>query len=166
MASTIPYSNFIGSHDPYPVLENTPGRIQQIREMLPDGTLSQPPQPGKWSFHEIVAHLADCELMFQSRLRLILFEDQPRLPAFDQAKWTSGWAREQEPFEDTFARFAVLRKSTLRLLRNTPDADLRRTGIHSERGIVEAFEFPILMAGHDLNHLAQLEAIRERFSKA
>jgi hypothetical protein len=165
MASTIPYSSFIGSHDPYPVLESTPERIEKIRSLLPAGTLARAPEPGKWSFHQIVAHLADCELMFLSRLRLILFEDQPQLPAFDQARWTSGWVREDEPYEDTFSRFAVLRKSTVRLLRNTPEADLRRTGNHSERGIISAFEFPIMIAGHDLNHLGQLEAIRDRFTK-
>ena len=166
MASTIPYSDVIGSHDPYPVLERTPARIQEIRSTLPDRYLAAPPQPGKWSFHEIVAHLADCELMFLSRLRLMLFEDQPRFPAFDQARWTLGWAREEEPYDDTFERFQVLRKSTLRLLRRTPEPDLRRSGIHSERGLVSVFEYPIMIAGHDLNHLSQLEVIRHRFTTA
>jgi hypothetical protein len=121
--------------------------------------LTARPEPGKWSIHQIVAHLADAELVHQVRVRFILFEDIPPLPAWDQDRWMNGWMRERETFEQSLERFAVLRESTIRLLRATPEHDLRRTGVHAERGVQMAGDFIILIAGHDVNHLSQIRGI-------
>ena len=42
------------------------------------------PSPGKWSARQIVAHLADAELVGAHRFRLVIAEDNPAIPAFDQ----------------------------------------------------------------------------------
>lgn len=162
MATTIPYAEFLGDRDPYPVLETTPGRIAELCHGLSDAQIMARPEPGKWSIHLIVAHLADCELMFQVRVRLILFENEPFLASFDQDTWSNGWERENEPFAETMERFRVLRISTLRLFRSTPDEDLKRTGTHPERGVQQAGDFRFLAAGHDINHLGQIESARAR----
>jgi hypothetical protein len=163
MATSIPYSEFIGSNDPYPVLESTPIRIASlVAELTPD-EIAGAPQPGKWSIHEIVGHLADNELMAQARIRLMLFEDAPLLVPYDQDRWVNGWIREMEPFEATLERFRVLRESTVRILRNTPENDLRRIGSHAERGVQTPGDYIVILAGHDINHLSQIEGIRSRF---
>jgi len=154
----IPYAEFLGNDDPFPVMESTPSRIAELTANLSAEQIAAAPAPGKWSVHQIVAHLADTELMFQVRVRLIVFEDMPVLQAYDQDRWVNGWEREKEPWEQTFERFRVLRQSTVRLLRNTPDADLRRTGTHTERGVQAAGDYLITIAGHDRNHLRQIEA--------
>lgn len=163
MATTIPYSQFIGSNDPYPVIESTADRIAEIAAQLTPEQIAGAPQPGKWSIHQIVAHLADNEVMSQARIRLMLFEDTPTLLAYDQDRFANGWIREQEPFEETLERFRVLRRSTVRLLRNSPEHDLRRVGNHTERGVQTPADYLIILAGHDINHLSQLEGIRSRF---
>jgi hypothetical protein len=170
MASSIPYSEFIGSADPFPILGNTPGRILEIVSTLtpeqirvhPDSVAvrSGTSMPGKWSIHQIVAHLADTELVCHTRVRMILFEDAPTLVAYDQDRWVNGWQRENESFEATLERFRVLRESTIRLFRGTPELDLRRYGTHTERGVQTAGDYMIILAGHDINHLSQIEAIR------
>jgi hypothetical protein len=174
MASTIPYSEFLGSNDPYPVLGNTPVRIAEIVSQLTPEQIRVHPDslavrsgvgmPGKWSIHQIVAHLADTELVCQTRVRMMLFEDSPTLVAWDQDRWVNGWQREDETFEDTLERFRVLRESTLRLFRATPELDMRRYGTHTERGVQTAGDYLILLAGHDINHLSQIEAIRAAYS--
>jgi hypothetical protein len=166
MSTTIPYSEFIGSHDPYPVLESTPKRIAELIDGLSDEQITSAPQPGKWSIHQIVAHLADNELMANARFRLILFEDSPTLVAYDQEQWMNGWVRENEPFSATLERFRVLRESTVRLVRSTPERDMRRYGTHTERGVVTVIDYVITNAGHDINHLAQIEGIRTQFLDA
>ena len=163
MATTIPYSQFIGSNDPYPVIESTADRIAEIAAQLTPEQIAGAPAPGKWSIHQIVAHLADNEVMSQARIRLMLFEDTPTLVAYDQDRWLNGWMREQEPFEETLERFRVLRRSTVRLLRNSPEHDLRRVGAHTERGVQTPADYLIILAGHDINHLSQVEGIRSRF---
>ena len=163
MATSIPYSQYIGSNDPYPVLETTAERIAEIAAQLTPEQIAGAPEPGKWSIHQIVAHVTDNELMAQARIRLMLFEDTPTLVPYDQERFVNGWIREQEPFEETLERFAVLRRSTLRLLRNTPEHDLRRVGNHPERGVETPADYIIILAGHDINHLSQLEGLRTRF---
>jgi hypothetical protein len=106
-----------------------------------------------------VAHLADCELVHQVRVRFILFEDNPPLPAFDQDRWMNGWMRENETFEQSLERFRVVREATVRLLQSTPEHDLKRTGVHTERGVQMAGDFLLLIAGHDINHLSQIRGI-------
>jgi hypothetical protein len=170
MATPIPYSQFLGSNDPFPVLGNTPRRIAEIASTLkPEQVLVHPESitvrsgtsmPGKWSIHQIVAHLADTELVCQTRVRMMLFEDAPTLVAYDQDRWVNGWQRESESFEATLERFRVLRDSTLRLFRATPEPDLRRYGTHTERGVQTAGDYLVILAGHDINHLSQIEAIR------
>lgn len=159
----IPYSEFVGNEDPFPIMRSTPGHIAKLSEHLTPEQLETAPQPGKWSLHQIVAHLADCELMFQVRVRLILFEDEPRLAAFDQDRWANGWVREDETWQQTFERFRTIRESTVRLLENIPEQDLRRIGIHSERGPQTPADYIILIAGHDLNHLHQIETIHRTY---
>lgn len=164
MATTIPYSQFIGSADPFPVLTSTAARIAELSSGVSDEQLAEPPQPGKWSIHEIVAHLTDNELMVQSRVRLMLFEDNPHLTAYDQDRWVNGWTREKESFRETLERFRVLRDSTVRIFRNTPEHDLLRYGTHAERGPQTPGDYITICAGHDINHLRQMEAIRARLS--
>jgi hypothetical protein len=159
MATTIPYSQFVGSNDPYPILESTAARNRELTDGLTPEHIGTPPVPGKWSIHQIVAHLADCELVHQVRVRFILFEDTPPLPAWDQDRWMNGWMREGESFEQSLERFRVVREATVRLLRAAPEHDLRRTGVHAERGVQMAGDFIILIAGHDVNHLSQIRGI-------
>jgi uncharacterized damage-inducible protein DinB len=159
MATTIPYSQFIGSNDPWPVLESTAERIRELTEALPRERITAPPLPGKWSIHQIVAHLADAEIVHQVRIRFILFEDNPPLPAWDQERWMNGWMREGETFEQSLERFRVVREATVRLLRSATEHDLRRTGVHAERGVQTAGDFIVLIAGHDINHISQIRGI-------
>src|SRR3954453_6041317 len=128
MATLIPYSEFIGSNDPFPVLKTKASRIAELCSELSEEQIATPPAPGKWSIHQIVAHLTDNETMVQSRVRLMLFEDNPRLVPYDQDRWVNGWEREREEFADTLERFRVLRASTVRIFQNTPEPDLRRYG--------------------------------------
>lgn len=162
MATTIPYSEFVGSNDPFPILESTAQRIRELTASLTPEQIATPPAPGKWSIHQIVGHLADSEIVHQARVRFILFEDNPPLPAWDQDRWMNGWMREGETFEQALERFRVVRESTLRVLRAIPERDLRRTGVHAERGVQMAGDFIILIAGHDINHLSQIRGIATR----
>lgn len=166
MATTIPYSEFVGSHDPFLVLDSTPQRISDLCAGLSETQLATSIEAGKWSIHQIVAHLADCELVFQHRARMMLFEDNPTLVAFNQDVWVNGWQREKERFDQTLERLRVLRESTVRLFRNTPEHELRRYGTHTERGVQVVGDYIVMIAGHDVNHLSQIEAIRESLQPA
>jgi hypothetical protein len=57
--------------------------------------------------------------------------------------------------------FAFMRRSNLCLLERASDADLRRVGLHAERGEESLERMIALYAGHDLLHLRQIERIRD-----
>lgn len=61
---------------------------------------------------------------------------------------------------EALALFEVLRRANLRLLARASAADLRRTGVHAERGEESLEHLRRLYAGHDLLHLRQIERVR------
>jgi len=160
MASTNPYAQYLGDKDVYSVLKSTVERIRELTAGLSPEQLAIPPEPGKWSIHQIVAHLADCDLVFQTRARMVMFQDKPTLVGFDQDPWALGWMREQEPWIETFGKLAVLRRSMLRLFQSAEKQNFLRYGIHTERGPVTLSDIFEIMAGHDINHLQQIERVR------
>jgi len=159
-ATNNPYAQYLGDKEPYFVLQSTADRIRELTAGLTPEQLGAPPEPGKWSIHQIVAHLTDCELVFQTRARMIMFQNNPRLESFDQDPWVLGWMRENEPWNDTFERFSVLRRAILRLFLNAEGHDLLRYGTHTERGVQTIEDYVEMLAGHDINHLQQIERIR------
>jgi hypothetical protein len=158
-----PYAGFLGDKEPFFILRSTVDRIRELTDGLTSEQIAAPPAPGKWSIYQIVGHMADCELVFQYRGRMVMFQTNPTLVAFDQDPWVLGWMRENEPYEETFERFSVLRRSTLRLFGNATGHDLLRYGTHTERGPVTIEDIVNTIGGHDVNHLQQIERIRGAF---
>jgi hypothetical protein len=156
-----PYGKYLAGRDPIEVLTDTPARLRALTAGLTPQQLASRPSPGKWSIRDIVQHLADCEIMFVARCRWIAYDDNPTLIAFDQDKWAEGRMCENEPVDESLDRFALLRQSQLRLFRSLPDAAWDRTGRHTERGEQRLRDYPPLCAGHDINHLQQIEALRQ-----
>ncbi len=114
-----------------------------------------PPAPGKWSPAEIVSHLADCELAFGFRLRQTLAEDEPRHPAIRSGKM--GCAYPRIPAAQALATFAALRNWNLLLIESALPGAAGKTVTHPERGAMTFQTIVETMAGHDLNHIAQLK---------
>ena len=116
--------------------------------------------PGKWSPREILAHLADCELAFSFRLRQILaagVDEEYMVQPFDQTVWGERYAAYDVP--GALAVFTAVRGWKLRLLTTVTAEDRGRKGMHPERGPVTFQTVLETMAGHDVNHLQQLEAV-------
>ena len=58
------------------------GLLHQAACALTPEQVEVPIAPGKWSVREVVAHLADCELVFSFRLRQTLAEEAPVIQPF------------------------------------------------------------------------------------
>ena len=157
MSALNPYEKFLDGRPVMDVLAETPRTIASLFEKMGPGKAYEPPAPGKWSAGEIVAHLADCELVFGFRLRQTLAEDGPTIQPFDQDKWAKAYSG-IEPAEALDA-FTAFRRWNLLLLEAAPPAAAGRTVTHPERGTMTFQTIVETMAGHDLNHLAQLQRI-------
>ena len=113
--------------------------------------------PGKWSAREILCHLADCEIAFGFRLRQALAEDDHVIQPFDQEKWAKPYAAYDS--EAALATFTALRRWNIALVRSLPQQAMSKPVSHPERGQMIFRTIIETMAGHDLNHLQQLEKI-------
>src|SRR5215471_12468571 len=92
------------------------------------------PAPGKWSARQIVAHVADDELVAAHRFRQLLAEDNPTLIGFDQNKWADHLDYAKRKPKQSLESFRRLRAENYELLKDLPAAAFERAGNHTERG--------------------------------
>jgi len=159
MSQNNPYEKFLDGRPLDVILAATPNAIAEYLEIL-GPKQEKPPAPGKWSATEIVCHLADCEIVFAFRLRQTLAEDGPTIQPFDQDKWAVQYSG--IPADQALEALRALRNWNLRLIQSALPAAAGRIVIHPERGTMTFQTLVETMAGHDLNHLAQLRNIAEQ----
>jgi hypothetical protein len=152
--------NLLGDREPIAVLRETVSALPRAIEGLSPEQLRQPERPGKWSIGQVLQHLADSEIVWAWRLRLILAQDRPQLTGYDQDLWAERLHYEQADAAEALEMFAVLRRANLRLVEHASPADLKRAGVHVERGEERLEHLRRLHAGHDLLHLQQIERVR------
>lgn len=153
--------NLLGARTPLDVLRGTVVELRQIIASMPRGQLAQPEAPGKWSMRQVLQHLADSELVWGYRLRMVLAHDRPVLTGYDQDRWAERLRYDEADIEQALEDFSVLRESNLRLLARASREDLERVGVHAERGEESVGHMIRLYAGHDILHLEQLARIRQ-----
>lgn len=124
------------------------------------------PAPGKWSIRQIIAHLADAEMVCAQRMRQIVAEDNPTLIFFDQDAWTKNLDYARRKPKQSLESFRRVRAENYELLKELPETAYARTGNHSVRGpITLRFQLELL-AEHAESHARQMQAIRDEYKKA
>ena len=159
-AYTAAVLDLLGPADPLRVLHDTPSALTRSIEELEATQLSQPEAPGKWSITEVLQHLADSELVWGYRLRMVLAHDRPAITGYDQDLWATRLHYADADPQQAIHDFNVLRQGNLRLLARASDRDLTRVGVHAERGEESVAHLIRLYAGHDILHLKQIARIR------
>jgi uncharacterized damage-inducible protein DinB len=157
-----PYAKYLADADPIPVLLTTASRLQTLTAPLSQEQIDAAPAPGKWSIREIVAHLADCELVFAFRLRQTLAEDHTTLQPFNQEIWADRYSAYN--FADALAMFTTTRNWNIKLLTTVSEAEEQKPATHPERGTMTFQTLLETIAGHDINHLEQVQAQIERIA--
>ncbi len=154
--------SYLAGRKPLRVQQATVQKIERLIRPLTAQQLRQRPGRGKWSIVEILAHLADTELVGGYRMRMILNSSGTRLQAFDQNVWArnADYAR-QDP-QKSLRTFRTLREHNLALLKSLPRKKWSRFGIHAERGKETLARVAQMFAGHDINHLHQIERIAKQ----
>lgn len=150
----------LGEQDPIEVLQLTPLYLEGLLEEFKPEDYARSYANGKWTARQIVAHLADVELSHAFRYRQTLAEDLAVLQPFDQDRWAKRY-RKADP-SLALAAFKGVRSWNLALLATLDLDDWLKEAHHPERGMVSVDLMVRLLAGHDLNHLAQLERIAGR----
>ena len=124
----------LGERDPLAVLRQTPPALGQAIAGLSDERLRRPEAAGKWSIVHVLQHLADSDLVWAWRVRLILAHDRPTITGYDQDLWAEGLHYGDADPRQALDTFKVLRAANLRLLeRATPDDMAPRRGAQRAR---------------------------------
>lgn len=152
-----PYANYLGEQEPLAVIAATPAKLKALAEKIGPARIAAAPAPDKWSPREILCHLADCEIAFGFRLRQTLAEDNHTIQPFDQDKWSAPYANLSA--DAALAAFSAARQWNHLLIAGALEEFAEKAVTHPERGSMTFATIVETMAGHDLNHLAQLERI-------
>jgi uncharacterized damage-inducible protein DinB len=149
--------------NPLKVQKSTAKKLEKAIRRLSKKELRRRPAPGKWSIAEILAHLADGEVVASWRMRLILGSNGAPVQSFDQDAWAKTFRYENQDPKQSLRTFRILRESNLALLKSVPRKLWQNHGMHSERGKETISHIVEMFAGHDLNHVRQVEKIAKEF---
>lgn len=150
----------LGDREPLDVLRTTPAALREAVAAMSNEALSKPEAPGKWSVRHVVRHLADSELVWAWRLRLVLAHDRPTITGYDQDAWADRLHYEESDVAETLDEFGAVRRGNIRLIERASPEERKRVGVHSERGEESVEHLMRMYAGHDLLHLAQIARVR------
>lgn len=150
---------YVKGRNPLELQAQMPGILESLITSVHPERLLMNPSPGKWSVTEIVAHLADDELVGAYRIRTILSNPGTDIQAFDQAEWAVRGKYAEIPIADSLALYKRLRQANLQLFGLLKPEQWDYYGIHAERGMESIRDIALYYAGHDINHLMQIEEI-------
>jgi len=151
--------SFADGKDPLRLQQAAPKKLAALIKGKQKKQLSRRPAPGKWSVAEIMAHLADAEIAISWRLRQVLSSNGVPIEAYDQDSWAKTFDYARRDPRQSLESFRILRENNIALLKTVPRKLWDNYGVHSERGNESVAHIARMVAGHDMNHLDQVERI-------
>jgi uncharacterized damage-inducible protein DinB len=147
-----------------PLVQRYASGVDLLKDAVGDMTPEQRaarPVAGKWSTVEVVAHLADFEVIGVDRLAAVIAETDPTLPGRDECQYVARLAYDQRDFDEQMQLIVACRRHMTRLLRTLDDAALARRGIHSEAGPMTLDQLLQRVTRHVEHHVAFIQEKRQ-----
>jgi hypothetical protein len=156
---------YAAGKEPLKVQAKTAEKLEKLIKRVPNSKLRKRPAPEKWSVTEIITHLEDAEIVTSYRIRRILGAPGTPIEAYDQEKWAEAENNGKRDPHAALGVFRTLRAANLALLKSLKPEQWKHSGMHSERGEESIERITEMIAGHDINHLMQIEALLGRKRK-
>ena len=150
---------YVSGQEPLKVLSSTPTKLERLVGRVSAAQARKKPAPGKWSIGEVAAHLADVEIVIGWRVRSVLGAPGTPIQAYDQDAWAAAGNYEKRSPKESISLFRALRAANLALYKSLSAEQWQMYGMHSERGQESVERIVRMVAGHDLNHVQQIERI-------
>jgi hypothetical protein len=155
----------VQGQDPVKLQTTTNKKLTRLIKGVPAAKLRKRPAPDKWSAAEILAHLADVEIVIGWRMRSVLGSPGTPIQAYDQDAWViAGHYSKRDP-RKSVEQHRVVREANLALLKSLSSDQWKLYGQHAERGQESIEHMVRMIAGHDINHIQQIERILTRTRK-
>jgi hypothetical protein len=145
--------------DPIKVQSSSNKKLTRLIKGIAPARLRKRPAPDKWSVAEILAHLADVEIVIGWRMRSILGNPGTPVQAYDQNAWVIAGHYEKRDPRKSIELHRVVREANLALLKSLSPEQWKHYGQHAERGQESIEHIVRMIAGHDVNHIHQIERI-------
>jgi len=158
-------ASIVDGRDPLKLQAAAPARLAKLLRGVSPAKARKRPAPDKWSIAEIVAHIADTELVGGYRIRAILGQPGTQIIGFDQDAWVTALHYDKRNLKNSFAQYGALREANLELLRSLTPEQWKHAGLHNERGEESVETIAGMFAGHDINHIEQIERILAKKKK-
>ncbi len=156
---------YVEGQDALRVQRTTAAKLEKLIRGLSPQQLKWKSEPSKWSITEILVHLSDAEIVGSWRMRSALGASGITIQPFDQDVWASLFQYGKRDPRLALEVFRVLRENNLVLLKGLPRESWENYGLHLERGKETITHIARMFAGHDLNHLRQIELIAAQLKK-
>ena len=157
--------SYVEGQDALKVQRATAGKLKKLTQRFTPKQLKWRPEPGKWSIAEILAHLADVEIVASWRMRSVIGENGITIQPFDQDAWASAFQYNKRDARRSLEMFRLLRENNLAMLKEIPPQVWDNYGMHLERGKETIAHLARMFAGHDTNHVLQVERIASALKK-
>jgi FMN phosphatase YigB (HAD superfamily) len=138
------------------ILRTTPGVLESFSEDLDKPTWTKNPQPGEWSFTEILCHFRDVDAEVNlPRILSVIEESNPFIPGIDSDQWAEERMYYCQSGREALKDFISSRIQLLEILDGfTPD-DWTRPARHAIFGPTTLKELISISVGHDRLHIRQ-----------
>jgi hypothetical protein len=150
-------AGYVAGKDPIAMQREAAKVLERLTGGVAEGRLRWRPAPQKWSVVEILAHLAEDELVSSWRYRQMIELRGVTLMGFDQDKWATLGDYGSWNAREALEMFRLLREANLRMLSGLTPEQWECEGKHTERGRVTVRDLARHMAAHDINHILQIE---------
>jgi hypothetical protein len=152
-------AGYVEGKDPVAMQREAASVLARLTGGAAEDKLRRRPAPQKWSVMEILAHLAEDELVSSWRYRQMIEHRGVTLMGFDQDKWATLGNYRSWNAREALEMFRLLREANLRLLSGLTPEQWECEGNHTERGRVTVRDLARHMAAHDINHILQIERL-------
>lgn len=157
MAPVTPYSPELEDREPLNAMRGTVARVGALVSGWTPLQWERRYAPGKWSARQVLIHLAQTEIALGSRARLALTLPGYTSQSFEQDAWMTREAGLSGP--DAADAFITLGGMNTAFFAGLSAADRQTPFTHPEYGALTVDWLIYQMAGHQIHHLKQLEAI-------
>jgi hypothetical protein len=139
-------------------LNGTPAALRAMVGRLPADSAFWDcrPDPARFTAREVMAHLADWNGIFESRIDLTLAENRPILPILDEVRLPIEHDYSHQDPQASLEAFCATRAAFVERVRAFSDAEWARAAHREDLGDLTIGDQVVLITIHDGYHLRQI----------
>jgi uncharacterized damage-inducible protein DinB len=136
-------------------IEFGPSVISRIFARIDPAKFDEHPDPERFSPREAIAHLADWEPIFRSRMKLILTEPGVTIVGQDESESAIQNRYHEQDVQASLSEFERQRAETTKWIRGLSMDDFKLAGNRDDYGPMTIEDFANLLVCHDMYHVDQ-----------